>query len=394
MPDIIGENGMTMSVVLCRRLGGFVGALAVLLVVGILVAGCATSGKSGGESLRQASNPAWSLKLAPPHLVVAVSPVRQTLQIAGSIGTVLGAGITAVQNAKYKNEIEDALGGYNTVKSIEERTASSITAALGGKGARVAPFDKHVEGMSVSDVARARCRQIAKAGHDQVLDVSATHGVYGVGGELIVRLHAELHAAPSGKLLWKDSITFRGGEALAFRSLGDPTGQMMPNIMSPRLSSKAGAVSQWTDNNGAFFKTEYERATATALAGLEMELGGAETAEGLFALGADLMYQKKFAAAHERLEKARLLSPERLDIANTEAVNLGHHGQVDDAIVLANLVVAADGENAPAHMNLAWWYAVEKGQSEQAGPHYEQALKLGMAPVKKLEKALGLSADR
>ncbi len=373
----------------CERLRGTLAALGLVLAMGMVLSGCATTGRNGAEALRQAANPAWSLKLSPPHLVVAVSPVRQTLQIAGSIGTVLGAGITAVQNANYKGEIEDALGDYDTTKVIEARAAGAIAAVLDGKAKRVAAFDKNVEGMSIREAAHARYRQIAKAGHDEVLDVLATHGVYGVGGDLVVRLRAELHAVPSGKLLWKDTVTFRGGEALAFRSLDDPTGQLMPNILSPRLSSKSGAISQWTEDKGARFKTEFERALSISLAGMRMSLGGPDTADGLFALGTDLMYQKKFAEAHERLEKARQLAPDRLDIANGEAVNLGHSGQVDDAIALAEKVVAADGDNASAHINMAWWYGVDKKQPEQARVHYEQARKLGVAPVKKLEKVLG-----
>ena len=85
---------------------------------------------------------------------------------------------------------------------------------------------------------------------------------------------------------------------------------------------------------------------------------------------------------------ARILAPERQDIANTEAVNLGHNGQTDDAIALSERLLAADGNNAAAHMNLAWWYAVKKNQPGLARPHYEQARKQGMAPVKKLEKVL------
>lgn len=372
----------------CGKPHVILAVLCVVLAGGMALSGCATSGKSVGEVMRRASNPAWSLKLVPPHLVVAVSPVRQTLQIAGSIGTVLGAGITAVQNANYKGEIEDALGDYDSAKITEARAEEAITAALGGKGDRVAPFDKNVEGMSIREAAHARYRRIAKAGHDEVLDVSVTHGVYGVSGDLVVRLRAELHAVPSGKLLWKETITFRGGEALAFRSLGDPTGQLMPNITAPRLASKSGAVSQWTEDKGAHFKAEFERALSASLAAMRVSLGGPETADGLFALGSDLMYQKKFAAAHEYFEKARLLAPDRLDIMNAEAVNLGHYGQVDEAIALSEKVLLVDCDNATAHMNLAWWYGVDKKKPEQARMHYELARKLGLAPVKRLEKAL------
>jgi len=368
--------------------------IGLALAAAATLTGCVTTVGNGGEALHQASHPAWSLKLSPPHLVVAVSPVRQTLQIAGSMATVLGAGITAVQNAVYKGQIQDALGDYDTARILEARAGETLAAALDGKGTRVEPFDAHVEGMTVREAAQARWRKLAKAGYDAALDVIATHGIYDVGGELVVRLHAELHAVPSGKLLWKDTLTFRGGDALAFRSLKDPTQHFLPNFLSPRLTAKEGAVSQWTDDHGARLKKAFEQAMTASLAGLRMSLGGEETADGLFGQGNSLMYRKDFAEAGARLEKARRLAPERLDIASTEAVNLGMNRQTDDAIALSEKLLAADPNNAAAHMNIAWWYWKEKNQPGVARNHYEAARRLGMAPVKKLEKALAVPSAK
>ncbi len=168
----------------------------------------------------------------------------------------------------------------------------------------------------------------------------------------------------------------------------------MPNITAPRLASKSGAISQWTENGGARFKSEFERALSMTLAALQHSLGGKESADGLFALGTDLMYRKEFAEAHACLQKARSLAPDRPDIANTMAVNLAHHGQVDDAIALSETIAQAHDDNATAHMNLAWWYATEKNLPEQAREHYNKARSLGMSPVKKLEKMLGTPATQ
>ena len=364
---------------------------ALLLGCVLALSGCATTGGEAGEMLGKSPNPAWSLRQSPPHLVVAVSPVRQTLQIAGSIGTVIGAGVTAVQNAGYRNELEQALGEYDTVGLVDAGVADMLSRRLDGKAVRVTVLDRHAaEGRNPREAAQERYRQLAKAGHEQVLDISASHGIYGVYGDLVVRIRAELRSLPSGQVLWKETITAHGDEPAAWRSLADPTERMLPNITNPRLTSKDNAVSQWTENNGARFKAAFEGALHNCLAALDMRLGGPETADGLFALGSARVYDKKFAEAHAFLEKARRLAPERADIANVLAVNLAHHKQVDDAIAVEEALLGVADENGPAHMNLAWWYAMDKKEMDRSRSHYEKARSLGMEPIRRLERELGL----
>jgi hypothetical protein len=63
------------------------------------------------------------------ELTVAASPVRQTLQILGSAGTVLGFGISAAQDAVYAKAISDALGEYSPGTVFEQRLADALAAA-------------------------------------------------------------------------------------------------------------------------------------------------------------------------------------------------------------------------------------------------------------------------
>jgi len=73
---------------------------------------------------------------------------------------------------------------------------------------------------------------------------------------------------------------------------------------------------------------------------------------------------------------------------NGLAVAMAHAKKTDEAIALANEIVQAEAEYAPAHYNLAWWYALDKNDAAAARPHYAKALELGLAGHKKLDKAL------
>ncbi len=84
------------------------------------------------------------------------------------------------------------------------------------------------------------------------------------------------------------------------------------------------------------------------------------------------------------------MRPNYAEARNGLAVNTAHAGDTDKAIALTNALVADAPDYAPAHYNLAWWYAEEKGDLEAARPHYEQARELGLAGDKDLEKTLGM----
>ena len=80
----------------------------------IFLAGCATTSKPGSEltQLKTAVSPAYSVALPQPDMIVAVSPVRQTMQIGGSIPPCWER-ISAIQDAHNASEIHSVLSGYD-----------------------------------------------------------------------------------------------------------------------------------------------------------------------------------------------------------------------------------------------------------------------------------------
>ena len=63
-------------------------------------------------------------------------------------------------------------------------------------------------------------------------------------------------------------------------------------------------------------------------------------------------------------------------------------GELPAAIETATAVTAKWPDYAPAHMNLAWWHAIEKGDAVSARPYYRRALELGMKPVGRIDEYL------
>ena len=106
-------------------------ACVVLTSIVLLAAGCATTGRSPKLNLREAAAPVWSLQQANDELVVSVSPAGRSLRLAGSAGLVLGTGVDAVVNARYRSRIQELIGEDDTAAIL----ANALETALAGAGA-------------------------------------------------------------------------------------------------------------------------------------------------------------------------------------------------------------------------------------------------------------------
>lgn len=361
--------------------------LAALLLAG---AGCARDLAANGGAVRGAARPAWSISNTQEEMLISLSPVRQTLQIAGSAGTVLGAGISAAQDAGYRREINGVLGDYVPGLVFEELLAAAMAENLGPNAVRVPPMGTAAGYNSAREAAKARWAGLARSGYDQVLDFTLMHGIFGPEGVLVTRAAGELRALPSGKLIWRDTITSHGGPVLACDSLSDPTNRLTPTITSPRLTIAPNAVRQWTGDGGARLKTEHAQSARRTVEGALTALGFAETPDGLLALGWNAMQRGSHDKAHELLERAQSIAPGRPDILNMIAVNLGHNGQTGEAVTVSRTVLSLDPNFGAAHFNLAWWLAGEGEDLDGAREHYARALSLGLSAHRRLSRRLGL----
>ncbi len=356
----------------------------VVLLVG---AGCATTPKEGAKTLGDAASPAWSLDAAHEGMKVAVSPAGKTLRIAGSYGTVIGAGVDAVANARYREALHDALDDYDAAGIFEARLKARLEEASSNM-TQVAPLGTAAGLRSLHEAAELRYESLAESGRDMVLDLTMTYGIFGPQGVLVAKLDGKLADVPRGRRLWHGTVLASTNAILASDRLADPTNRISPNWSSPRLKADEEAIAQWTGDGGGTIRRRFETAVNGVVSALLCELGLAEEAEGEYYLGKLAMNKKDFEGALTHFRKAVALAPDSLDAENGLAVTLGHMKKVDEAIATARAVADRAPDYGPAWYNLAWWYATEKADTATAKTCYEKAQALGIAPEERLEKAL------
>ncbi|MBI2424862.1 MAG: tetratricopeptide repeat protein [Candidatus Hydrogenedentes bacterium] len=357
------------------------------VVLAATVMGCATTSQAplAGKS---AAKPAYSLRAMNDNMIVAVSPARQTLQIAGSAGLIIGSSISAISNAKYRKPIHDALEGYDAGKVFDERLAARLEAAYGDALARVEPFKGSAGQRDAKEAEQERLRGLRRMGYDQVLDLQMTYGLFGFEGTLIAKVEGELTSLEQGKSIWKDALVVSSAPVLASDRLSDPTKRMGPNLSSPRLSVDESAMAQWTEDGGKELRARFETAVDGAASALLVQLGLADEAEGNYYLAKLAMNRKKFDVAETYYKKALALDPGHAGARNGLGVNCFHQGDHKTALDWLSKLAVDVPDFGPAQYNAAWVCAVGLKDAAQAKPYYERALALGLPQEKKIDELL------
>jgi tetratricopeptide (TPR) repeat protein len=364
-------------------------AVLIIAATTIIGIGCATTRSLSSGAIEQAKSPALSVKTAQKDMIISVSPVRQTAQLLGTTGLLLGAGIDAVVNQKYRAPIQKALEGYDAGHVFEQRLRERLAAAMPVKPADVPPLGSTAGFSGIQEAREARLKSIADKGHDLLMDLRITYGIFGYEGVLVAKIDGSIMRLPENKVAWKNSIVASTESVLASDKLSDPTKQLGPDFSSPRLSVDEQAVLRWTADNGKYLKEQYEKAVDLAISALLVDLGLRQDALGEYCLARNLMNRKKFAEADAHFQQAVALDPNFADAQNARSVNLARNKQLEDAMALANQITERFPEYAPAYYNLAWWYAMEEGNLATARQYYDKAISKGMAHDPKLEKKLG-----
>lgn len=340
------------------------------------------------DAIKAAKAPAWSLRSNQSEMIVAVSPARQTLQILGSTGTIIGTSVSAMVDEKYRKQVEEVLQGYDAGKVFEERLSARLQEAISGSLKKVNGLSSTAGYQSVRDAENARYASLGKAGTDLILDLKMTYGLFGYEGTLITKIEGDLNETPSGHALWRDTLVCTSEPILASDRLTDPTKMLSANFSSPRLSVEEGAISQWTGDGGKELRARFEEAVDGVVSALLTDLGLVSESKGHYFLGQVAMNRKNFDEASEHFTKALQLDPASIDASNGLSVNWAHAKDADKAIAIAEKIAAEHPDYGPAQYNLAWWYATEKKDAAKARPHYDAALKLGYSKEKKIEKVL------
>ena len=356
-----------------------------IVMAGIVAAGCATTKSERPTSLKTAKTPTWALRANQDEMIVAVSPARQSLQIVGTSGVLLGAGIDAIANDKHRKAIRAVLEGYNAGKVFEERLQKRLGDSVPNLK-RVAGVGSTAGMNTIYEAQKQRYTKLAKEGADTLLDLKMTYGLFGYDGLLVTKLEGTLKLMPEGSELWGDTIVVSAEPILAHDKLADPTNTLGPNLSSPRLAADDDAISKWTGDGGKTVRTRYEAAVDGVVSALLVDLGLAQEAQGEYYLGKMAMNRKRFDEASAFFENALKLDPDMVDAANGRAVNLAHDKQIDKAIELSKQITVAHPDYGPAWFNLAWWYATEKKDAAQAKECYAKARALGMPVESRIEK--------
>lgn len=363
----------------------------VCLLCAFVLAGCATTpAPAPPETLTNAAKPAWSFHTPHEDIVVAVSPAGKTMRLAGSTGLLLGAGVDAAVNAKYRRQVEELLGDLDTNALFEARLQHRLEEGVGAKLGRVAPQTSTAGFSHKRDAQAAFYEQLAKNGYDLYLRTSVQQGLYGPQALLVAKLRYDVLQLPTGRNVTGGNILIKGAPVLASDSLGDPTSSVKPDF-SAGLSVDGDAMDQWNAAGNGALKNGLAVLADGLASALLCDLGLADEATGHYYLGLTAMYGKDFLVAEKHLGRSLTLDPGSPDALNARAVNMAHNGQVDDAITAEEALLARNPDYGPAAYNLAWWLAINQENAAAARPYYQKALALGMARNSKLEKSLGSS---
>ena len=363
-------------------------ALACVMVL-LYLAGCATTTSSlDADIAGNAQRPGCSTAIQQPNIIVAVSPVRQTLQVGGTIPTLLGAGISAVQDSHYRERILQALDGYDCSKVFDTHLREALGKHVGGKLERVEPFNTAAGFANERAAQEARLEGLGKSGFDLVFDFDLSYGIYGAEGLLAIRLDGKVTEVASGKVLWRNTVTTYSLDLYADLRWRDPMKRMTPNLMSPRLSKAEDAIEQWTADGGAHLKQCFEQSVTSTVAAALTDMGLEDSPEGHYVLGVQAFLNGDHETAAAHLARANALAPERPEVLNALALTKARDGRLDEAVQIATPLAAAQQDYLPVHYNLAWWLAVEQKNPEAARPYYDRAIALGASPGRRLEKAM------
>lgn len=339
-----------------------------------VLAGCVTGPPPTPATWSEASGPAWSYNALPKELAVDVSPAGDTLRWGGSVGTVVGRGVDIAQNASYRNRINEALGNYNSALLLESELERRLAEAFGGELRRVQWLRTMAGYASRQAAEEAYYGQLARSGVDLLLEVQSRHGVFGPDASVATALQANLYTLPGRQRIWREVIVVSPGPAYAFAELGNPT--RTAGII-PRRDLRFGVDDDRIDgllaNGAARLKAELEAAREGAIAALLVGMGLSDDAFGHYMLGRVALAGRDFDDAIERFELALTRDPNMSSARNGLSVAHHHRGDLDKAIALASELIEDDPGYAPAHANLAWWFATGTGDIDAARRHVERA---------------------
>ena len=377
-------EGLSVNCTLSRYI--FPPAAIALLA---LLAGCTTL-PDEPEIFTEADRAAWSGRIAPEDMVVAVSPVRRSVQVVHSSVALMGAGVDAVINDRYRRELRDALGPYDTASVLETEVARALEDAYPDDLDRVQPPFSTAGYANAREAREARFSALAGQGYETVLDLRMTRGLYGADAQMVVRIEGDLADLSTNRTTWRRVLVSVDRPLLAITEFRDPTRTYTPRIGWPQFTTEEDALDWWLAQDGERFKQAFEERVEGAAAALLHELDLERSALGAYVAGYSRMLRRDYEHAAALFEEALALDADSLDAANGLIVAQIRLGQYQQAAERAEGLTERAPNYGPGWFNLAWVLGRELEQPAQARAAYERALELDMPRSSRLERALGM----
>ena len=222
----------------------------------------------------------------------------------------VGAGVDAVVNSKYRDAVRDAPAGYDTTAAFREHLESRLTDAMGRKLDSVAPLGSTAGYHSEDDALEAHYDSLSRQGYATLLNIRMRYGLYGTEAELVAELDAELVDLSTGKRIWDTKVFAVPHPVLASNKLGNPVGAKRTSESAPKLSVDEAAFARWTANKGEKLRAAYQEAVTCVTAALLNDLGIAHDAAGQLYLGKVALADKRPRRGGKALRRSLQARPQ------------------------------------------------------------------------------------
>jgi len=327
---------------------------------------------------------AWAIRGDSDEFRVRVSPAGKTLKMIPRVGRVVGTGVDAVVNDKYRVAIKEALGDYDLGKTFVSHLQERLEEVCPGIG-HVSALGSTAGFHTLREAQKARWAHLGKSGYRVLLDLDVDYGIYGAGFDMRFTFSGSALRLPEGGVLWRGSLPIALGAFAANHKFGSILTSQIPFATPPRLSVEEDAAVALTGDDAGLLKGQFEQAVHAAVSAMLCDMGLADEALGNYYLGRRAFHKKKFEKASEYFERALKQDAGLQSARNDLAVALAKQKQIDKAIELALQIPEEAPEFGTASFNLAWWLALDKKAPEKARPYYEKSRQAGKVRDKKLD---------
>ncbi len=385
--DIDTMFGNNVRGVLGNKVFYIVGLIILVLASFVFSLNVAMAEENVREVISSAGKVAMAIDLYPDEFVVAVSPVRQTLQIVHSTARLAGALVSEVQNERFRKRLEEVVGELKVPGEFKQRYLDALRARIGEKVEEVLPMGSSAKYRNEHEARLARIQSLKKKGYDVLIDVKLTCGIYGPEGEMFFRLGGVITDLREEKIVWRGEVVVSSEckemkITSPFKTYFNP---FKSNYLSPRLTIANNALSRWTDNDGKNYFEFKKEGIDLAISAFFTGIGLEESAKGWLGLGISEMYKRKWKRALEYFDKCVSLEPDNIVAQNARVIALYKTEKIDEAVELGEKIVGKSSipEVRYVFYNLSYIYARKKKELAKAEEYYQKYIQLGGKPEKK-----------